>query len=162
MVFLGGTGEIPDLVSPTLIAPTLNNGFGHVLPIERNDVGTMQLIGGYVQGAGGRLHIEVSTVGSEILAIDGNASLAGQLELKLLHEIPLGTPFTILTAVNGTVTGTFDQIVTPDPSEKDTCLGSSGLYWSGCQTPHRSGPYSRSGLAGGGWRSDPLSQMCGV
>ena len=47
-------------------------------------------------------------------AIDGNATLAGKLELNVLDEVPLGSPFTILTTVNGTVSGTFDEIVTHD------------------------------------------------
>jgi len=75
---------------------------------------TLQLVGDYVQGAGGRLHIEISTGGSDVLAIDGNASLAGKLELKILGAVPLGSMFTILTTVNGDVTGEFDEIVAPD------------------------------------------------
>jgi hypothetical protein len=34
--------------------------------------------------------------------------------LDRLDEVPLGTPFTILTTVNGTITGTFDEIVSND------------------------------------------------
>jgi len=34
--------------------------------------------------------------------------------LDRLDEVPLGTPFTILTTVNGAITGTFDEIVSND------------------------------------------------
>jgi hypothetical protein len=98
---------------PLVTTPTLDNAYGRVLPTERHRVGTMQLVGDYIQGPDGSLHIDVSPSGGDLLQIDGNATLDGRLELNRLGQVTPGTEFTILTTT-GVVTGTFAEIVAPD------------------------------------------------
>jgi hypothetical protein len=107
----GGEGSV---ASPPLITtPTLENACGRVLPTERHRVGTIQLVGDYIQGPDGHLHIDVSSGGGDVLQIDGNATLDGRLELNRLGEVTPGTEFTILTTT-GLVSGGFAEIVAPD------------------------------------------------
>ena len=98
---VGGAGQIGgDLVNTSAtVAPG-------------NSTGELSVSGGYTQGAGGTLEIELASDDEfDVLAVDGSASLAGDLTAVLLDGYrPLtGTEFTVLTAAAG-ITGDFDSV----------------------------------------------------
>lgn len=98
---LNGTGIVSSLVT---------NTSGSVAP--GSSAGTLAMSAGYTQGNGGELTIEVggTAPGTEhdVLAITGNASLAGALRVSRINHFTPGAKdeFTILTCT-GTRTGEF-------------------------------------------------------
>ena len=67
-----------------------------------NSIGTMNVVGPYIQGPAGILEIELSNAASDVLAITGNASLDGTVQF-----LPFGTPPTPGQSYNFlTTTGT--------------------------------------------------------
>jgi hypothetical protein len=94
--------------------------------IEPGDgIKTLAIAGNFQQLATGRLKIDLDVgnlPASDLLAINGAASLAGALELTLSPgDVPtLGNSFTLLTANDG-ITGAFEQLLLP-------AVG-SGLFW---------------------------------
>jgi uncharacterized protein with beta-barrel porin domain len=86
------------------------NDSGTVAP--GNSIGTLTIIGDYVQRTDGTLEIEFDNVASDRLNISNKADIQGGI-LKL---VPLGYTtggsHLFLNAANG-ITGTFDQIVSP-------------------------------------------------
>ncbi|NLI81553.1 MAG: autotransporter domain-containing protein [Deltaproteobacteria bacterium] len=87
-----------------------SSNMGTVAP--GNSIGSMNIIGNYVQGATGALAIEVDGTGAhDVLAVTGTASLAGRLDIYPLGFIPGRSTFGgILTASDG-VSGLFDEAV---------------------------------------------------
>ncbi|MDZ7618400.1 MAG: hypothetical protein U1E05_15450, partial [Patescibacteria group bacterium] len=87
---------------------TLSQTGGTLAP--GNSIGTSSLFGDYQQAAAGTLEIEIGGVGLagtdyDLLEVAGNATLAGQLDVVLLHgfQAALGDYFDVLTT-----TGTID------------------------------------------------------
>ena len=110
-----GVPEVPEgTLPPTVTTPLLNN-HGRVLPSERGAVGTLQLTGDYFQHDNGHLFINVADSGADLLAIDGDATLGGTLELRRVigFDPVIGQPYTILSTT-GSRNGTFDEVDTLD------------------------------------------------
>jgi hypothetical protein len=116
---LKGSGSLTRIVSgeTTLVnAGTIEPGDG---------IKTLSIGGNFQQLASGRLKMDLHTgspLTSDVLAINGAASLAGALELTLSpgDVAALGNSFTLLTTSDG-VTGAFTQLIAPELS--------SGLFW---------------------------------
>ena len=92
------------------LAGTLFND-GHVAPGA--SPGTLTINGAYQQSALGTLDIELQNLGlSDLLAINGNATLAGTLGLSCFANcsFAVGTEIVILDAT-GQLTGTFSNLV---------------------------------------------------
>ncbi len=98
---------------PTITTPILDNVSGRVLPTERGSIGAMQLVGDYIQGLEGYLHIDVDAADADVLLIDGHAALDGALELNRLESVTPGTEYTILTTT-GVVSGEFAETIADD------------------------------------------------
>jgi fibronectin-binding autotransporter adhesin len=96
---LKGTGVI--------VGNLWNNGI--VAP--GNSPGTLTVNGNYVQTANGTLQIELG----DLLLVSGNASLAGRLQLVAAGKLKYGQQIVFLQA--GSISGEFDEIVVPNPSE---------------------------------------------
>jgi hypothetical protein len=78
---------------------------------------TIRIGDDFQQLASGRLRMEISggaNRSSDLLAVDGNASLAGTLQVSLVGDEPLvpGDSYTLLTASGGMV-GTFSELAMP-------------------------------------------------
>jgi len=105
------------------IAGDLNNPGGTVSP--GNSPGVMVVEGNFDQGSDGTLLIELAgtAAGSEhdVLQVDGEAALAGTLQVSLIdgYGPQAGDSFDILDF--GSITGDFHQILLPDLA--------SGLAW---------------------------------
>ncbi|KQZ93826.1 hypothetical protein ASD64_02605 [Mesorhizobium sp. Root157] len=101
---------------------TVNSG-GKLAP--GNSIGTMTVVGDASFGAGSTYEVEIAADGtSDLLAVDGAASLAGTLSV-LGIAYPTGYPdaqdYTILTATNG-VTGEFDTVTDNLPDVDVTAI----------------------------------------
>jgi fibronectin-binding autotransporter adhesin len=101
------------------IQGSVNNSGGTVLPGA--SPGTLAVTGNYTQGAGGKLDIEIEGTGAgqfDKLAIDGNATLGGELALQPTGGYPtssaIGDSVDVLS-YNGTRTGEFDSTTTSPP-----------------------------------------------
>jgi hypothetical protein len=102
---LGGLGSNTQVVNGGVIEP----GEG---------LATLTISDDFQQLAGGRLEMELAggeTPMNDVLAINGNATLAGTVEATLVGEesLALHDSFALLTATGG-ITGTFNQWVLPD------------------------------------------------
>lgn len=121
-------------------APVDNRG--DVLPGAA--VGQLSLVGDYTQFAEGTLTIDIEAPGQfDVLAIQGDAFLAGTLRVDLGYEPSFGDEFTILTTT-GTVQGQFDPIpcfeIVYDPqSVRVVPLTSIGVNFCGPAVPNSSG-----------------------
>ena len=109
---LGGSGQVNAHV---------NNVAGTASP--GSSPGTLTVNGNYTQGIDASFAVEISGTRPgqfDVLAINGNATLAGTLEITFIDAFdPLvGQMFTVLTANN--VSGEFDNI--------DSCAGISVAY----------------------------------
>lgn len=94
---LKGTGTI------TTSGALTNNG----TYAPGNSIGTQNITGNYVQGAGGTLEIEFDGSGIDLLNISGTATLGGEVDLiELGAGADANLPLTFLQASGG-VTGTF-------------------------------------------------------
>lgn len=72
-----------------------------------NSIGTQNIMGDFVQGAGGKLEIEFDGSGIDLVDITGTANLNGEVELiELGAGADVNLPLTFLQAAGG-VTGTF-------------------------------------------------------
>ena len=100
--------------TPVITISNLINESGIVKPNEVGELGTMQLVGNYQQEAGGMLAVDLSMSGADLFSIEGDAALAGSLEIRRLGDVLPGTTFTVLEVSNGTLTGAFDQILAED------------------------------------------------
>ena len=91
--------------------------------------GTLTVTGDYVQGAGGTLHLDLSSAGRDLLAVQGSASLAGTLVANNLQGYSPGT------------------------GDKRTVVqAGGGLTWNvGCATT------TGTGSSGGHWQPKPSS-----
>jgi hypothetical protein len=112
---------------------TLNNTGAIVRPGGTGAAGTLTVAGSYTQGAGGRLAVEVGGTGAgqfDVLAVTGNASLAGAMDVGFLGGFTPGSSdtFRVLTAgsrngnfqfVNGTLLAQYNPtnvtLVAPTP-----------------------------------------------
>jgi T5SS/PEP-CTERM-associated repeat protein/autotransporter-associated beta strand protein len=108
--FLGGTLHVN-----AFNGNLLNEG-GTLAP--GHSAGATAISGNYTQRDDATLEIEIGGVLTgqwDTLAIGGNASLNGALEVKLLDgfEPVLGNSFTILTTDAGNVGGPFDELILP-------------------------------------------------
>ncbi|HAH10519.1 MAG TPA: hypothetical protein DCL48_10495, partial [Alphaproteobacteria bacterium] len=76
-----------------------------------NSIGITNIVGNYVQGAGGTLEIEVTNGSSDQVIITGTATLAGTVSFAPFGANPLkGQSFTFLNAAGGR-SGTFGTII---------------------------------------------------
>ncbi|MCP5506151.1 MAG: autotransporter domain-containing protein [Chlamydiales bacterium] len=101
---LGGNGgTLENLTNDGTVAPG-------------NSIGTLSLLGDYVQGATGNFELEINTAGaSDILDVTGSATLAGSL--TVLPEpglYTIGTTYDFLLTQGG-VTGSFDSLIESSP-----------------------------------------------
>lgn len=113
-------------VDGNLFSPSVVNMFGstinghgnifttllqnHARIAPGNSIGTLNVIGNFVQGPAGLLEIEVTNGASDLLAVTGTAQLGGTLLVKQFGALPVdGEIFTILTA--SSVTGTFANVI---------------------------------------------------
>jgi hypothetical protein len=108
--FLGGTLHVN-----AFNGNLLNEG-GTLAP--GHSAGATAISGNYTQRENAALEIEIGGVLSgqwDTLAIAGNASLNGALEVKLVDgfEPVLGNSFTVLTTDAGNVGGSFDELILP-------------------------------------------------
>ncbi|MCE9523635.1 MAG: autotransporter outer membrane beta-barrel domain-containing protein, partial [Alphaproteobacteria bacterium] len=75
-----------------------------------NSIGTLSVSGNYFLGDTGLLEIELTNGASDLLAVSGNATLAGTVQFKAFGPNPLeGQSYTFLTT-GGTVTGRFSAV----------------------------------------------------
>ncbi len=92
---LTGTGSI---------LARVNNTSGTVAP--GNSIGTLS-VSGYTQGPAGELEVELTNGASDVLAVSGNAQLAGAASFSVFGPAPLlGQSYDFITT-GGTVTGQF-------------------------------------------------------
>ena len=88
----------------SVLAP-VNNLSGTVAP--GNSIGTLNIVGNYTQGPTSLLDIEMTAGSSDVLAVTGNAQLAGTVRFTQFGAAPtLGQTSTFLTT-GGTVSGRF-------------------------------------------------------
>ena len=101
------------LTGAGLIAGNVLNS-GTVAP--GNSPGTLTITGGYTQGSTGTLIMEIaSQTVFDRLIVGGNANLGGTLQLLTLSfQLAYGQQFQLLQA--GSISGQFDSIAVPDPS----------------------------------------------
>ena len=102
---LSGTGT----VSAGAAGTTTMNGV--IAP--GNSIGTLSIVGNYVQNAGSTYEVEIDADGnSDLIDISGTATLnGGEVVVVPFPDFAVATPYTILTAAGG-VTGQFDPITT--------------------------------------------------
>jgi subtilase-type serine protease len=89
----------------TINGNTVNNGT--VSP--GGSIGTLTVKGDYTQGANGVLDIAIGPNGASELAVTGNASLGGTLDLQYASGTYLASVNTLLSA--GNITGQFSTVV---------------------------------------------------
>lgn len=107
-----GTGSVDALVT---------NVAGVVAP--GNSIGTLNIVGNYVQGAGGLLAIELSSTATDLLSISGTATLAGGVAFSAFGTPPLvGQTWTFLNAAGGRA-GTFGTVVDNLPGLLNPTVG---------------------------------------
>ena len=102
--------------SPNAKLDTLGlTNHGRILPTDRASIGVLNVDGNYNQSADGRLHIDYDASASDKMDINGDAAIAGILELERIEgAMPTpGQSYTVLT-VDDELTGTFSQVVSPD------------------------------------------------
>jgi len=91
----------------TIDAALVNSG-GRVAP--GNSIATLNVIGSYVQGPAGLLEVELTNGASDVLAVTGNASLAGTVSFQPFGPNPLlGQSYDFITTT-GTVSGIFTSV----------------------------------------------------
>lgn len=97
----------------TIASEAVFNFGAGIAPGGLFNVGTLTIDGDYIQLADGALVIDASkrrqTITSDLLAITGDASLAGNLLIKGTGNIRFGDAFTVLNA--NSVAGAFDNTV---------------------------------------------------
>jgi subtilase-type serine protease len=76
-----------------------------------NSIGTLTIIGNYTQGAAGLLEIELTNGSGDVLAVTGNASLAGAVSFAPFGPNPLAGQSHVFLTTGGTRTGTFSTII---------------------------------------------------
>ena len=81
---------------------------------DGSPIGSLQVTGTYAQGADGGFVVDLGFAGNDLLAIAGNATLGGALQIRLVDPfIPfVGQEFTILTAAN--INGVFGCVEFPN------------------------------------------------
>ncbi len=90
------------------ITGNLVNTAGAIAP--GNSIGTLNVTGPYSQGLGGILDVEMTTGASDVLAVSGNATLAGTVRFTQFGAAPtLGQTNNFLTT-GGTVSGRFTSV----------------------------------------------------
>ena len=90
------------------ISANLVNTGGTVAP--GNSIGTLNVTGPYSQGINGLLEIELTNGASDVLAVTGNAQIAGAVRFLQFGAAPtLGQSNNFLTTT-GTVTGRFSSV----------------------------------------------------
>ena len=107
--FVQGTGLI-DLSSivPLRSASAYLQSGGTIAP--GNSIGTLSIIGNYAQGPSGLLQVELTNGSSDVLAVTGNASIAGTAQFLPFGPSPLvGQSYNFLTTT-GSLTGQFSSI----------------------------------------------------
>ena len=102
-----GTVEMASAYFTTVGA--VSNTGGAVAP--GNSIGTLTIIGNYVQGTGGLLEIELSNTASDLLAVTGNASLAGAVSFAPFGTSPTAGQSYIFLTTGGTVSGQFTSVI---------------------------------------------------
>lgn len=106
---LQGTGSVISAVAAA------TNTAGVVAP--GNSIGTLTIVGNYVQGPTGLLEIELTNGAGDVLAVTGNASLAGAVSFQPFGPMPLlGQTHRFLTT-GGTRSGQFTGIIDLLPGE---------------------------------------------
>jgi fibronectin-binding autotransporter adhesin len=77
-----------------------------------NSIGTQNIVGNFVQGAGGTLEVEINTAGgTDLLNITGSATLDGALSIVGLDgDVADGTTYTFIQTTGG-VAGAFASVV---------------------------------------------------
>lgn len=108
---LSGTGtfEVTDFGVQDLAFGVFNQA-GVVAPGGPTRTGVLSIIGDYTQGPHGALWVRLGDGGADRLAVTGQASLAGTVELSGFGPVTLDTPYTVLAA--NAVTGGFDKLIT--------------------------------------------------
>lgn len=104
-----GTGNVimADTAALSAASSFLNVG-GTVAP--GNSIGTLNVIGNFVQGPGGLLEIEVTNGSADRVAVTGNAILGGTVSFQPFGPSPLlGQSYDFVTTT-GTVVGTFSSV----------------------------------------------------
>jgi uncharacterized protein YhjY with autotransporter beta-barrel domain len=103
---LSGTGNVQANVT---------NASGKTAP--GNSIGTLTISGNFVQGTGGILEIELTNGASDVLAVTGNAQLAGTVQFLPFGPPPLEGQFYNFITTGGTLTGTFGTVHDLIPGE---------------------------------------------
>lgn len=100
---LSGTGIVTAGVAGTT---TMN---GTISP--GNSIGTLTIVGNYVQNAGSTYEVEIDAAGnSDLIAVTGTATLnGGEVVVEPSPDYAVGTSYTILSAAGG-LTGEFDPM----------------------------------------------------
>ena len=99
---LSGTGIVTTAGGTTTMNGTIAPG---------NSIGTLSIVGDYVQSAGSIYEVEIDAAGnSDLIDVSGIATInGGEVVVVPFPDFALATPYTILTATGG-VNGQFDPI----------------------------------------------------
>jgi fibronectin-binding autotransporter adhesin len=154
------TGQTATLLGGTLrgigtvTAPTLNNAGGTVHP--GSSPGLLTIAGNYAQAPAGTLAVDVAgtTPGSGYsrLAVTGNASLGGTLDVTNSFVPPVGQALLVLTT-GGTRTGTFSSLAVHGDPGYDLQYNPANVTLIAQAVPEPPAPPSgggSSGSSGGG------------
>ncbi len=104
---LSGDGSVIGAVS-------VQGGSASPSNADGSAIGSLALSSGYAQGSDGGFVVDLGFAGNDLLAIAGNATLGGALQIRLVDPfIPfVGQEFTILTAAN--INGVFGCVEFPN------------------------------------------------
>ena len=99
---LSGTGIVTTAGGTTTMSGTIAPG---------NSIGTLSIVGDYVQNAGSTYEVEIDAAGnSDLIDVSGIATITGgEVVVVPFPDFAIATPYTILTAAGG-VNGQFDPV----------------------------------------------------
>lgn len=136
---LSGTGIVTTAGGTTTMNGTIAPG---------NSIGTLGIVGDYVQNAGSAYEVEIDAAGnSDLIDVSGIATITGgEVVVVPFPDLAIATPYTILTAAGG-VTGQFDgasmasafltPILSDDLNNIYLTIQQSATFESAAMTPNQ-------------------------
>lgn len=119
-----GTGTVNLLDQSSLL---VNNGV--VAPGGSDQVGTLTVNGGYIQGPQGALTIRMDGANADKLAVNGAVRVSGKLNLANLNGVaPTGTVADFLTGSNAGMSGSFTTVIAPAVVTPESTTSLSVVY----------------------------------
>lgn len=137
---LSGTGIVTTAGGTTTMNGTIAPG---------NSIGTLSIVGDYVQNAGSTYEVEIDAAGnSDLIDISGIVTInGGEVVVVPFPDFALATPYTILTAAGGVngqfdpVAGSFSYFLSPelsyDPNNVYLTIQQSATFESAAMTPNQ-------------------------